>query len=47
LVATEAGLLGQTLVSGAGRRVDLGLPIVLVATDRHGSGPELPMVVGH
>lgn len=46
LVATEAGFLGQTLLSGASRRVDLGLPIVLVATDRHGSGPELPMAVG-
>ncbi|MCU0935013.1 MAG: hypothetical protein MUF66_02830 [Gammaproteobacteria bacterium] len=47
LVATEAGFLGQTLLSGAGRRVDLGLPIVLVATDAHGPAPELPRAVGH
>lgn len=33
LVATEAGFLGHTLISGAGRRVELGVPIVLVATD--------------
>ncbi len=47
LLATEAGFLGQTLLSGAGRRVDLGLPIVLVATEKHGSGTEFPMAVGH
>jgi hypothetical protein len=39
LVATEAGFLGQTLVSGTGRRIELGLPIVLVATDHHGLEP--------
>ncbi|MCU0936416.1 MAG: hypothetical protein MUF66_10185 [Gammaproteobacteria bacterium] len=47
LVATEAGFLGQTLLSGAGRRVDLGLPIVLVATEKPASGPELPLAIGH
>jgi hypothetical protein len=40
LVATEAGFLGHTLLSGAGRRIDLGLPIVLVATDHAPREPE-------
>jgi hypothetical protein len=32
LVATEAGFLGHSLLARGGARVDLGLPVVLVAT---------------
>jgi len=39
LVATESGFLGHTLLSGAGRRFDPGLPVVLVATEHTPPAP--------